>query len=80
MTKLTYPDGSTYLEHTLTAINWVDLVKRGGTEVADYDYIGGRVKKRRLTTSDGTPVSLDLNPTYDEFAGLTAYWGKTSFF
>lgn len=73
MTKVTYPDGSTYLEHTLTTANLVDLVKRGGTTVANYDYVGSRVKKRSLTTLDDTPVTLELNPTYDEFARATKY-------
>jgi len=73
MTKLTYPDTSTDIEYTLTAINWVDTIKRDGTQIADYDYIGSRLKKRRVTTSDGTPVSLDLNPTFDEFTRITKY-------
>ncbi len=74
LTRLTYPGADTVdIDYVYDSADRITSIDRDGTTIADYSYVGSRLNQRKLYTSDGTPVTLELNPTYDEFARATKY-------
>jgi len=75
ITRLTYPDGSTIIDYTREDLGRINEIKRASSTLADYDYVGGRMKL--LTYEMGTD-DLTATPTYDGAGRMTRLaWART---
>ncbi len=68
-TGVTYPVGGAVLSYTRDALDRVDKISRGGTQVVDYTFSGSRVLKKAYPGSHG-------QSTYDGAGRLTSVHHK----
>jgi RHS repeat-associated protein len=76
VTDLYYPGGDVTIAHTVTAGNQTDLIKRNGTQIGDYNYVGSQVK-RLLYETGANDVTADRY--YDGAGRMTRLaWDQVS--
>ncbi len=68
ITALYYPGGSLTISRTMTANNLANIISRNGTQLADYNYVSGRVKSLTYETGNDDVSATRL---YDGVARLT---------
>ena len=75
-TALYYPGGALTISRTVTPANLANVISRNGTQMADYDYVGGRVASLIYETGAN---DVTATRSYDGAARLTRLtWARSA--